>query len=37
MQLSITDLAKIEATVPQNAVAGDRYNTYQMTMLDSER
>ena len=37
LQLSVSDLAKIEATVPQHTVAGDRYNTYQMAMLDSER
>jgi len=31
------DLAAIEAAVPADAVAGDRYNEHQMAMLDSER
>ena len=31
------DLARIEAAVPKGAVAGDRYDAGQMTMLDSER
>jgi len=30
-------LAAIEAAVPAEAVAGDRYDTYQMAQLDSER
>jgi len=35
--LSPADLAAIEAAVPLGAAAGDRYDSHQMTMLDSER
>lgn len=35
--LSPEDLRNIEKAVPAEAVAGDRYNSYQMKMLDSER
>jgi aryl-alcohol dehydrogenase-like predicted oxidoreductase len=35
--LSADDLAAIEAAVPSEAVAGDRYEAAQMTVLDSER
>jgi aryl-alcohol dehydrogenase-like predicted oxidoreductase len=37
LALSPADLARIEATVPAAAVAGDRYPAAQMGMLDSER
>lgn len=37
LQLSMTDLARIEAAIPADAVAGHRYNAYQMSLLDSER
>ena len=37
LQLSAADLAQIEAAVPPDAVAGDRYNADQMAMLDSEK
>jgi aryl-alcohol dehydrogenase-like predicted oxidoreductase len=37
LHLSTTDLANIAAVVPANAVAGERYNTYQMSMLNSEQ
>ncbi|MEV0978014.1 aldo/keto reductase [Streptomyces sp. NPDC049915] len=35
--LDASDLAAIEAAVPADAVAGDRYAPAQMAMLDSER
>ncbi len=35
--LSAEDLAAIEAAVPQEAVAGERYDAQQMAILDSER
>jgi aryl-alcohol dehydrogenase-like predicted oxidoreductase len=37
VELSAEDLARIEAAVPSEAVAGDRYNAQAMAMLDSER
>jgi aryl-alcohol dehydrogenase-like predicted oxidoreductase len=37
LTLSDDDLAAIEAAVPADAVAGDRYDTTQLTMLDSEK
>lgn len=37
LHLSQDDLARIEAAVPSDAVAGDRYDASQMAMLDSER
>jgi aryl-alcohol dehydrogenase-like predicted oxidoreductase len=37
LKLSPTDVAALEALVPPEAVAGDRYDSHQMTMLDSER
>ncbi|MEH1942096.1 MAG: aldo/keto reductase [Nostoc sp.] len=37
LHLSQDDLARIEAAVPLNAVAGDRYAPSQMAMLDSEK
>jgi aryl-alcohol dehydrogenase-like predicted oxidoreductase len=37
LHLSKDDLARIEAAVPLNAVAGDRYDPGQMAMLDSEK
>jgi aryl-alcohol dehydrogenase-like predicted oxidoreductase len=37
VQLSSADVARIEAAVPASAVAGTRYDTHQMQMLDSER
>ncbi|WP_035055705.1 aldo/keto reductase [Andreprevotia chitinilytica] len=36
LQLSTTDLARIEEAVPASAVAGERYNAMQMAHLDSE-
>jgi aryl-alcohol dehydrogenase-like predicted oxidoreductase len=35
--LTAADLAQIEAAVPADAVAGERYNAYLMAGLDSER
>jgi aryl-alcohol dehydrogenase-like predicted oxidoreductase len=35
--LGDADLAAIEAAVPKNAAAGERYNAHGMAMLDSER
>jgi diketogulonate reductase-like aldo/keto reductase len=35
--LSVDELAAIEAAVPADAVAGDRYEAAQVAMLDSER
>jgi aryl-alcohol dehydrogenase-like predicted oxidoreductase len=37
LDLSVDELAAIEAAVPADAVAGDRYDAAQLTMLDSER
>ena len=37
LTLSADDLAAIEAAVPADAVAGDRYDTAQVAALDSER
>jgi aryl-alcohol dehydrogenase-like predicted oxidoreductase len=37
LTLSDDDLAAIEAAVPADAVAGERYEASQMAMLDSER
>ena len=37
LDLTEEDLAQIERAVPPEAVAGDRYPTEQMAMLDSER
>jgi len=35
--LTTQDLARIEAAIPANAAAGDRYATYAMAHLDSEK
>jgi aryl-alcohol dehydrogenase-like predicted oxidoreductase len=37
VELTQDDLARIEATVPVEAVAGERYHAEQMAILDSER
>ena len=37
LHLSEDELARIEAAIPSDAVAGDRYDAGQMAMLDSER
>ncbi len=37
VQLSASDLARVEEAVPAAAVAGDRYMAQQMKQLDSER
>jgi aryl-alcohol dehydrogenase-like predicted oxidoreductase len=37
LELGPEDLAAIEAAVPADAVAGDRYDEHQMAALDSER
>lgn len=37
LALSPADVAEIEAAVPTDAVAGERYDPHQMAMLDSER
>src|SRR3984957_14265220 len=37
LALSTDELAAIEAAVPADAVAGERYEAAQLTMLDSER
>jgi aryl-alcohol dehydrogenase-like predicted oxidoreductase len=37
LKLSAKDIARMEAAVPPEAVAGDRYDAGQMGMLDSER
>jgi aryl-alcohol dehydrogenase-like predicted oxidoreductase len=37
VQLSPTELARIEEAIPASAVAGTRYDERQMRMLDSER
>ena len=37
VELTAADLAAIEAAVPKDAAAGDRYNAHAMAELDSER
>ena len=37
VRLTEQDLAAIEAAVPTDAVAGARYDAFQMSILDSER
>ncbi|AOI88207.1 aldo/keto reductase [Burkholderia pseudomultivorans] len=37
MQLTVSDIARIEAAVPAGAAAGDRYPAAQMAHLDSEQ
>jgi aryl-alcohol dehydrogenase-like predicted oxidoreductase len=37
VQLSPSELARIEEAIPASAVAGTRYDEHQMKMLDSER
>ncbi|BAZ69749.1 MAG: aldo/keto reductase [Pelatocladus maniniholoensis HA4357-MV3] len=37
LHLTDDELAKIEAAIPPDAVAGDRYDSGQMAMLDSEK
>jgi aryl-alcohol dehydrogenase-like predicted oxidoreductase len=37
LHLSEDELARIEAAIPPDAVAGERYDAGQMAMLDSER
>jgi aryl-alcohol dehydrogenase-like predicted oxidoreductase len=37
VQLTPTDLAQIEAAVPQEAVSGTRYDVHGMQTLDSEK
>ena len=37
LALTPDDLAALEAAVPQDQVAGDRYDPAQMTALDSEK
>ena len=37
LELSMADLAAIEAAVPADAVAGTRYDAAQMSFLDSEK
>jgi aryl-alcohol dehydrogenase-like predicted oxidoreductase len=37
VELTDGDVATIERAVPQEAVAGDRYDARQMAILDSER
>lgn len=37
VQLSSEEVKRIEALIPQEAVAGTRYDAHQMHMLDSER
>lgn len=37
LRLSADELARIEAAIPPDAVAGERYDAGQMAMLDSER
>jgi aryl-alcohol dehydrogenase-like predicted oxidoreductase len=36
IRLDTADLARIEAALPADAVAGDRYDAHGMRMLDSE-
>jgi hypothetical protein len=35
--LSGADVAEVEAAVPKDAAAGDRYDPHQMAHLDSEQ
>jgi aryl-alcohol dehydrogenase-like predicted oxidoreductase len=37
VELSATDLAEIAQAVPADAAAGERYDTHQMRILDSEK
>jgi pyridoxine 4-dehydrogenase len=37
VELTSDDVAAIERAMPQEAVAGDRYDARQMAILDSER
>ncbi|HWX14358.1 MAG TPA: aldo/keto reductase, partial [Methylocella sp.] len=37
VELSATDLAEIAWAVPADAAAGERYDTHQMRVLDSEK
>lgn len=37
LQLTVNDLARIEAAVPAGAAAGDRYPASRMVHLDSEQ
>ncbi|WP_407813155.1 aldo/keto reductase, partial [Staphylococcus aureus] len=37
MQLTVDDIARIEAAVPAGAAAGERYPAAQMAHLDSEQ
>jgi aryl-alcohol dehydrogenase-like predicted oxidoreductase len=37
LQLSSSDLQKIEELLPAGAIAGERYASAQMAVLDSER
>lgn len=37
IELSAEDLSRIEAAVPADSVAGERYDSGQMTLLDSEK
>ncbi len=37
VELTADDLARIEAAIPADAAAGDRYHAEQMAILDSER
>jgi pyridoxine 4-dehydrogenase len=37
LELSAADLDRIEVAIPVGAVAGERYHTQQMALLDSER
>jgi len=37
VELSATDLAEIAQAVPADAAAGERYDTHQMRVLDSEK
>ncbi|MBV8988605.1 MAG: aldo/keto reductase, partial [Solirubrobacterales bacterium] len=37
VELSASDLERIEQAVPRGAAVGDRYDSAQMSQLDSER
>jgi len=37
VHLTDEQLAAIESAVPKGSAAGDRYDTHQMALLDSER
>ncbi|HDR8862125.1 TPA: aldo/keto reductase, partial [Burkholderia territorii] len=37
LQLTVDDLARIEAAIPAGAAAGERYPASQMAHLDSEQ